>query len=122
MNENIENPAHYTAGSIECIDAIEAALTPEEYRGFIKGNVIKYNWRERHKGGNESLAKAAWYLNRLLAYGKEPPATKADHDRKAYGLRVAEAVRKACSQYAGPDSTFSHLSLPAIVDKLENAK
>lgn len=63
--DNVNSPAHYTAGGIECIDAIKAALTPEEFRGFLKGNVIKYAWRERLKGGVESLKKAAWYLTRL---------------------------------------------------------
>jgi hypothetical protein len=60
------NPDHYKRGSIECIEAIEAALTPEEFRGYCKGNVIKYVWRERMKGGGESLAKAMWYLRRLV--------------------------------------------------------
>lgn len=61
----VNHPAHYTAGAVECIDAIEAALTPEEFRGYCKGNALKYVWREQHKGGAESLAKAQWYLNRL---------------------------------------------------------
>jgi hypothetical protein len=61
------NPEHYRQGGIECIDAIEAALTPEEFRGYCKGNVLKYVWRERLKGGGVSLAKANWYLRRLLA-------------------------------------------------------
>ena len=60
------NPTHYTHGGIECIDAIESALTAEEFRGFLKGNVLKYTWRDRHKQGDEDMAKAAWYLNRLL--------------------------------------------------------
>lgn len=61
------NPDHYRQGGIECIDAIEAALTPEEFAGYCKGNIIKYIWREKHKGGAISMAKAKWYLNRLLA-------------------------------------------------------
>lgn len=65
VSDNVNQPAHYTGGSIECIDAIRAALTPEEFRGFCKGNVIKYTWRERIKGGDESLKKAEWYLKRL---------------------------------------------------------
>ncbi len=60
------NPNHYKQGDIECIDAIEAALTPEEFRGYCKGNIIKYVWRERMKGEAISLAKSRWYLNRLL--------------------------------------------------------
>jgi hypothetical protein len=52
-------------GSVECIEAIRAALTPEEFRGYCKGNVLKYVWREQHKGGVESLRKAEWYLRWL---------------------------------------------------------
>ena len=62
----VEKPMHYAAGNVECIDAIEAQLTPEEFRGYLKGNVAKYMWRERKKGGKESLKKARWYLNKLI--------------------------------------------------------
>ena len=62
----VNQPPHYRQGEIECIDAIEAALTPEEFRGYCKGNALKYIWRERHKGERSSLAKGAWYLARLL--------------------------------------------------------
>ena len=64
----VNHPPHYTDGSIECIDAIEAQLTPEEYRGYLKGNIAKYTWRERHKGGTESLKKSRFYLNRLIEF------------------------------------------------------
>ena len=63
----VNHPPHYASGPIECIEAIEAQLTPEEYRGYLKGNCVKYQWRERQKGGVESLKKAQWYLNRLIA-------------------------------------------------------
>ena len=62
----VNHPVHYTQGGIETIDAIEAALTAEEFRGYCKGNALKYVWRERHKGQNESIKKAIWYLNRLV--------------------------------------------------------
>jgi hypothetical protein len=61
----VNSPPHYQGDGIECIDAIRAALTPEEFRGYCKGNGLKYVWRERNKGGDQDLAKAAWYLNRL---------------------------------------------------------
>lgn len=60
----VNHPPHYTQGGIECIDAIQAALTPEEFRGYCKGNALKYTWRERSKGQDESLKKALWYLER----------------------------------------------------------
>lgn len=62
----VNHPSHYSSDKIECIEAIEAQLTKEEYRGFLKGNVAKYLWREKYKGGTESLKKAQWYLARLV--------------------------------------------------------
>ena len=65
MGDLVNHPPHYMQGSVECIEAIRAALTPEEFRGYCKGNVLKYVWREQHKGGVESLRKAEWYLRWL---------------------------------------------------------
>ena len=61
----VNSPPHYKQGEVECIDGIKAALTEEEWRGYCKGNALKYIWRERHKGQGESLAKAQWYLNKM---------------------------------------------------------
>ena len=63
--DNVNNPPHYKQGAIECIEAIQSALTEEEFRGYCKGNALKYIWRERHKGGDESINKALWYLGYL---------------------------------------------------------
>jgi len=68
QEDEVNHPPHYTDGEIECIEAIEAALTPEEFRGYCKGNLMKYGWRERMKGGTKSLKKGQWYLDRLIAF------------------------------------------------------
>jgi len=68
QKDQVNHPSHYTEGGLECIEAIEAQLTPEEYRGYLKGNIAKYIWREKHKGGTESLKKANWYLERLIGF------------------------------------------------------
>lgn len=61
--DEINHPEHYQSESgLECIEAIRAALTEDEFRGYCKGNAFKYVWRERMKGGDGSLAKAEWYL------------------------------------------------------------
>ena len=65
--DNIQKPIHYASSSIECIEAIKAQLTEEEYIGFCKGNIAKYLWREKQKGGIESVKKAQYYLRELLA-------------------------------------------------------
>jgi hypothetical protein len=70
-NNNVEHPSHYNQGDIECIDAIKAALTPEEFEGFIKGTVIKYMWRAKHKGQMEDMKKGWFYLNWMLSFSEK---------------------------------------------------
>lgn len=41
---------YYDAGGIETIRIIEAKLTPEQFRGWLLGNIIKYSCRLNHKG------------------------------------------------------------------------
>lgn len=65
MSDNI-NPSHYTQGEIECIQAIRASMSIDQYRGFLKGNVMKYMWRYDRKNGVEDLKKAHWYLTELI--------------------------------------------------------
>lgn len=62
----VNHPSHYTSGGIECIDAIEASMTAEAFKGYCKGNAMKYIWRYEKKGSVESLQKAIWYLNKLI--------------------------------------------------------
>lgn len=63
----VNRPPHYTAGGIECIEAIEASMTDEAYKGFLKGQVMKYVWRyEKKFDGIEDLEKAQWYLSALI--------------------------------------------------------
>ena len=63
----VNHPPHYKKNGIECIEAIKAALTTEEFRGYCKGNTLKYTWRERYKGKSiEDLRKARFYLDRLI--------------------------------------------------------
>ncbi len=65
-NDVVNHPSHYTKGGIECIEAIEASMTDEEFRGYLKGNVIKYVWRYRDKdNGVQDLDKAEWYIRKL---------------------------------------------------------
>lgn len=65
---NINSPSHYNQGRIECIDAIEAMLSIEEYIGYLRGNSAKYRWRFRYKNGVEDLKKAEWYEKRLIKF------------------------------------------------------
>lgn len=65
--DSVQRPAHYNQSDIECIDAIKASMTLAEFQSYLKGNVLKYLWRYRHKNGLEDVKKAQWYINRLAA-------------------------------------------------------
>jgi len=64
--DNVNKPAHYGQGSIECIEYIKDVLTDEELIGYYRGNVAKYLHRWRYKNGVEDLKKARWYLEALI--------------------------------------------------------
>lgn len=61
--DNINHPAHYTAGKIETIEYIEDCGHGE---GFCIGNAMKYLNRYPYKNGIEDLKKAVWYINRAI--------------------------------------------------------
>ena len=65
-NDPVQHPAHYTQNGIECIDAIDAAITGKPgIDGFYVGQVMKYIWRYLDKNGLQDLQKAERYLKRL---------------------------------------------------------
>lgn len=66
MYDMVNHPTQY-GGKIECIDALESAtegLPADE--AICAANVIKYVWSYRKKNGAQDLAKAEWYLHRLM--------------------------------------------------------
>ena len=60
----VNHPPHYTTGSIECIDAIHAALGDDGFLAYCRGNALKYVWRAPLKANAQDLRKAIWYLDR----------------------------------------------------------
>jgi len=62
----INHPRHYTAGGLEAWDVLVAKLTPEELRGYLKGNMIKYLLRANFKGCHDKdIGKMLWYSDKL---------------------------------------------------------
>lgn len=63
----VNSPPHYADGGLECIDYIQQRLTEEEFRGYLRGNMIKYQHRLMSKGNPKMDAeKIGWYCNRLV--------------------------------------------------------
>ena len=88
---NAINPAHYQKGGVECIEAIEASMSKEAFKGFLKGNSIKYIYRYENKNGAEDLKKAEWYLLRLIAL-REDEETMAKETMRESSKKVAEVI------------------------------
>lgn len=66
MMENKPEVPHYDRGAVQPIDFMEGSFTEDEFRGYLKGNVVKYVSRYRYKGTPEAdLTKAAVYLGWL---------------------------------------------------------
>jgi len=80
MVDMVNQPPHYNRKNIEAICAIEASMEPEEFCGYLKGNILKYLWRYTYKGHPvQDLEKSEFYLNLLIKKVKEsesPPQTK----------------------------------------------
>ena len=69
VDDRVNSPSHYTAGSQEAIDIIEDAIksSPNNVQGMLQGQVLKYLLRLWHKDNPvEDAKKARWYLNRLI--------------------------------------------------------
>lgn len=66
MADLVNHPPHYMGKSIECIHVIEEALGPEGFKGYLRGNALKYLFRcDKKENMEQDVAKAAWYINRL---------------------------------------------------------
>lgn len=70
MTDMVNHPPHYKlANGMESKDIVQLVLTPEEYKGWCKGNALKYQFRAGKKDPNkteEDYKKAIWFLNELI--------------------------------------------------------
>jgi hypothetical protein len=64
--DNQVGGAHYKEMAVQPWEALEAWLTPAEYRGYHKGVAISYLAREQSKGGMQDIQKAVHHLQRLI--------------------------------------------------------
>jgi hypothetical protein len=57
---------HYKSKKVQPWDAMESWMSPEQFEGFLRGNVIKYIARYKDKDGLRDVQKARHYLDKLL--------------------------------------------------------
>lgn len=56
---------HYKDMPVQPWAVMEAVLTPSEFRGYLKGNIIKYTMRAGRKEGSDDAGKARHYMQKL---------------------------------------------------------
>ena len=63
--------SHYKdMGQFQPWDVLRHWMTPEEYRGWMKGNALVYLAREKKKGGVTDIEKALHTLTKLIEVSK----------------------------------------------------
>ena len=67
-SDAVNHPSHYNRDSREVIESIKGLCTPEEFRGYLKGNIIKYSARYSDKGGLQDIDKLAKYTQFLKEF------------------------------------------------------
>jgi hypothetical protein len=65
---------HYKEMPIQPWAVMQDVLTPAEFRGFLKGNIIKYAMRAGRKEGSDDAGKAKHYMHKLREVGYGPDA------------------------------------------------
>jgi len=87
MSDMVNHPPHYNQHGVECIDAIKAT-TGDNFKDYLKGNIIKYLWRFDYKGKPiEDLQKARWYLDKLIDEVYNPEYEELDINKELDRLR-----------------------------------
>ena len=72
QHDSVHSPSHYQGeGGMECIEAIMGSMSPEGFQDYCKGNILKYIWRFRNKGGVEDLKKAGVYLDFMISSAED---------------------------------------------------
>lgn len=96
MTSNVDHPSHYNQGGKETIEILKDFLTESEFKGFLKGNVIKYMHRYYFKNGLEDLDKAQWYLNKLRETESETTYANKESDSAKC---VTQSATSNCLDY-----------------------
>lgn len=101
MSDKINHPEHYTAGAVECIEALKAATQGlEGIEAVCTANAIKYLWRWKRKNGAEDLRKAKWYIDRLI---QEISTVKEAQPEKRVVLKKVTCID--CKYFHEPSDT-----------------
>lgn len=88
----VNNPSHYTVGGYEALDVIKAKLSPDEWRGAMKFNVLKYLMRANYKDNHDQdCEKAQFYIKELCNALESKEVKCPAHWRNAKQVREEDS-------------------------------
>jgi len=73
---------HYKKMEVQPWDVMESVMSTEEFRGFLRGNVIKYSMRAGHKEGSDDAGKAKHYMQKLREFDEKMYKMQSGKKRK----------------------------------------
>lgn len=82
-----EAAGHYQVGSKQPIEIMQEVMTPEEFRGYLRGNIIKYALRLGHKDEVSKEAQkiqqySEWLVKALTGETIDPWETKESREKE----------------------------------------
>ena len=72
-NEYQHGGLHYRNLRPQPWEVMESWFPPDEFRGYLRGNILKYLARYPDKGNVDDLKKAQHYLAKLIAFELTQP-------------------------------------------------
>lgn len=95
-------PAHYVLedGS-DSMDVVAKILGEEQFKGFLRGNALKYLIRYEQKGGIEDLRKALDHIERLAELEEDPVDEKNESENGSYFADLLEVMTATKRVLAG---------------------
>lgn len=80
-----DKPAHYDVG-VDVFDVAPYFLTPEELKGFYKGNILRYFFRQGRKANTDDTKKCKDYMEKLDNLSDEELQKEIERQRKELGI------------------------------------
>jgi hypothetical protein len=73
--------SHYASKTIQPLEVMRSWMTPEQFKGYLRGNIIKYSCRCDDKGGSVDIRKLIQYAE-VLAEVMEQEESSASKPRR----------------------------------------
>lgn len=90
----VNHPSHYADScSMECFDVMKIAFGIDNVIAHCKITAFKYLWRHKHKGNEEDVRKALWYINKANELVSHEYSELADDQLHALHMQATKELQ-----------------------------